>query len=232
MAYKASFKKALLIFTLTLIGMGWVPNFASASVNITRDEYVFIANQHRQRVAYAMLLAYSHSKESFPDLDERLIVKYSALHDLPKIMTLEQLRVWGYQGDQDIASILAQFYGRSKNELSLREQRLLGATMTQLNLIEDKIKRFFFSHLSFFGQSRIRVLEQLSLLETYVDVTDSGLMRREELGITDPRPYNGLRYLISLGVLDMEYAWILLFTENLIVKSFPNHCTTLLERPR
>lgn len=161
------------------------PTVASHSP-ITRAQYVNKAYQHINRVQYEMFVAYKEFPEYFSSLTPRLVEMYGALHDLPKVLSLEELRPWGYTLRYDIATYLAYFYGKNIEDMPPAEEELFREVRRQLNEIEAKIKtQLFYGILKsinpHYQVSHIK--EQIEKLEMWADITDTRLYRREEINI-------------------------------------------------
>ena len=153
--------------------------------------------EHRNRVDHEMLIAYRQFKSDFTNLDESLITEYAkTYHDLPKIMTLQNLESWGYPFNEDIATRLALFWGRKKQDLNENDRAFFEQTVIELNRIESAIKEdLFFMRLKKFYANSAAIKEELQNLEHWIDVFDTATFRRDEINIPNSQLNDAATYL-------------------------------------
>lgn len=154
-----------------------------ARAETSPQDYKERTEQHILRVTILGVAAVERFPRAFPEISSNLVYQYlSGFHDAPKLWPLEELRVYGYPFKKPVSSRLAQFYGvnRVLNNLPPWERLLLDQTIAELNRIEARHKQEFFDHHSLSREGQ----EQLEFLERAADLTDSGIARWSELGMS------------------------------------------------
>lgn len=182
----------LIIAVYTLVGGRQI------LAEVTGDSLRMSVINHKIRLKRGMVATMSRASmyliraEYFPDLNVDIVSRFSALHDMPKLMTVAQLKKFDYPYDESIGDILAKEHGANWDLLSGAELQQRAAARVELNRIEGLMKKAFYVQEGLSQQQ----IEQLEHLEHIWDLTDTGLFRREEVGAND-LPYDGARYLIS-----------------------------------
>ncbi len=149
----------------------------------TLEEFRRETRLHRMRVIEYSLLALEQFSNHFPQLSQLessqrmfLVESYLFLHDLPKMMTVEQLRPFGYDRERNILQDLHAYYGTNQRP----------EIVEVLNKIENVIKarvmdkKFAEMPLSIQKQ-RGSIMAELELLEKAADVADTKNYRDIEL---------------------------------------------------
>ncbi|MDB2425992.1 hypothetical protein N9W41_00440 [bacterium] len=143
----------------------------------TLEEYKADVILHRNRVKLLMVIVAQKT-----GLNVELVKKYSLLHDLPKIMSLEDLREYGYTHEKTILERLYEFHGRRKESLNPKERKIFDQTLEDMEFVEQFIKAEFFSGKLYFRiVSHLEIVE-LKAKEHLADTLDSSLSREKELG--------------------------------------------------
>lgn len=166
----------------------------AAQAGIDAGEFVQKMNDHRARVAQSGMILLKSFPYFFNNLPADLVVEYLALHDRPKIESLAELRLRGYEGSISLAARLARFYNTNLNQLSPGIADILRADIAELNRLEELEKSEFFNR----NKISQRQIQLLQWLEEIADYTDVGLHRREELSLKTER-YDGMRFLLKHG---------------------------------
>lgn len=148
-----------------------------------------MTSKHIQRVGSYMVYLYEMNKEAFSSLNVTLIASYAQLHDRPKLMTVKELKSYGYRGRTDIADVFSQFYGRRFAALNFNDRELSKFTHIELLRIEKILKDKFLKNYY------IDQVNELKLIEEIADITDVGIHRREEFAISQGVEYDGAEYL-------------------------------------
>ena len=162
---------------MVILIFGFLVSICNAQV----DPTVFAeeAIQHRDRILDAAKWMTNSKK----------FVEYlKSFHDVPKFMTLDELKKWGYTNSQTIAERLSKFHGKSLGQLAeiaerkgtpeaFAEMKELAAAIKDLNLVESKMKQFALSSLTKAEANQFRFWEEV------VDIVDVYMMRFKELGI-------------------------------------------------
>lgn len=146
--------------------------------------------EHRNHMSLLAPAGYEAFPDVFPSINLEHIRYYIRYHDLPKVLRLSTLRKWGYAHSRTILSRLSDFRGIHRKNMNGVQKTMLEEVIRDLNEIENRMKE---EALRLYGFSEEQV-RQLKRLEHWIDVTDVGMRRREELGIRGPR-YDGARYL-------------------------------------
>lgn len=172
---------------------------SSRALSISTEEFRDEIREHRARVlliAQEMLKRYP---ETFPALVKLghgpasvLLAKYMVLHDLPKLMTREQLLNFGLDRGDSFFDELREHYGSCQAPPCTKD----------LNTVEEELKSRLLgkSHMSFPMVDRDLIWTELELIERASDVLDTKLHRSRELGF---RPEDGaaFRFLDAVGEL-------------------------------
>jgi hypothetical protein len=146
-------------------------------------EFRFRTQNHIDRLVVLGEALQEQFPEDFGHLKPEIVKEYlSKYHDAPKIMSLMELRNHGYRGARSVSEVLASFFGvnRRLNTLTSSDREILNATIDELNSIEGRLKRTFFQ-ANRLSPAEIR---SLMLLERVVDLTDTGIARWMELGVS------------------------------------------------
>ena len=162
---------------IVAIVFGSIFSQASVSAEQFRQE----TNEHRARVCHGMHLAYAEFPKEFSHLDLKSIQIWCWHHDLPKVMSLQELKQYAYLGPEDIATVLGRFHGVRFANLSDEERSYAKATVGQLNKLEGLIKMDAITRLrAYVGEDKFRsTLVQLTQLEHWVDILDVGINRED-----------------------------------------------------
>ncbi|MEQ1664345.1 MAG: hypothetical protein ABL927_03100 [Bdellovibrionales bacterium] len=190
-----------LFFVNSNIAYALPDTFDKLSSNISHKVHIFkhdkvenfkiLTRQHKSRVEMGMVLIFRHFKSEFFNeaqyLSVDMVREYAELHDLPKLMTLSQLKKWGYLLDEDIATIFSQAEGMKESEMGPVLRQKFQIAKSECNRIEALIKEevFFKKYRATFFDAPIFqvILKILFDIERSVDWTDTKFNRREELNI-------------------------------------------------
>ncbi len=183
---------SLMIFaTLATIGFG------SRSFGVTSSQFRMASRRHIRDMQRELPETYLMARGRFPDLTLELVEEYATYHDIPKVMTLSELRKYGYQGKEDIATILARYHGVNMDALGEAGASGIHAR-SELNRIETLVKNaFFYGHLRVvMHKDKVeRIRKQMDELERIVDWTITCLFRRDELKVEETGEYIGACHL-------------------------------------
>lgn len=126
-------------------------------------------------------------------------------HDGVKLKPLGELARYGYPYDTDVLTGLHNQYGVNEKDMSIHVRSMFQTFRDHFNRIEEEIK------IQFFTSRRIALdsvlVSEIRLLEKIVDLTDTGIFRRREMGIENNQTYDGAHYLAKIG---FERKWIIL----------------------
>lgn len=173
--------------------------------------------EHRMRVLDYSTLALEQFQHLFPTLMSlpkkdrvHLVEAYFVLHDIPKMMTKEQLEKFGYHNDINILQRLHRVYG-----VSVRPD-----VVDELNHIEKVMKALImdkkFSEMPPWIQAlKVPIIEELQKLEWPIDVADTKNFRSQELGFKK-EPRAAWKFLMSRG--EYEAAEIASWVEETQIK--------------
>lgn len=187
--------KALILIISSTIGIQAVAELPTTKV--FRKEI----REHRVRVTDFGLLLIEKFPENFPILHSlhpairRMLAKdYFSLHDLPKVMSRQQLEKFGYEHRDTVLKRLHDVYGEDKrpdavDDLNKTENELKSYVMGKRIAEEysEAVQRLW--HL---------ILPELQLAELSADVGDTKNFRGRELGFKWERG-SALKFLMSKG---------------------------------
>jgi len=88
---------------------------------------------HRKRVAELSVLLPDQIFQNVGVENQRQFYEYLLIHDLPKVLSIEQLRVLGYDDPRPIYERLADYYRQRLGDLSDVDQRKLKEVIRSLN---------------------------------------------------------------------------------------------------
>lgn len=202
-----TYQSRILAFVITLVGLAAM----DVRGEIRAADYRTTAQNHRLRIVAGARYVFSEFRARFSELNLDLIESYLSLHDLPKLMTKDQLinqvskqelNQYSFLQSEDIASVLGDYYG-----LNERQIRALGEGHYErfhqarelLNKIEDRMKeRFFMTRLrGLSGRQFMATRKQLRELEEYVDFTDTKVFRRDEVADEGKTSEESLREFVG-----------------------------------
>ena len=143
----------------------------------TQHQFLMEMHSHRSLVRIVGLFIMNKRPELFSKIDESLAAQYLELHDLPKVMPLEQLQLFGGAQSATIGQRLLAFYGKRRENMTSEEFKTLMATTSDLNRIEDMIKNSFFEKHSVRSHQK----GELLFLEELADFAVTELSRQTEL---------------------------------------------------
>ena len=148
--------------------------------NPTLDEYIADIILHRSRVKYLLIRFAVDQGWGFKTVE--LYEKYALLHDLPKIMELEDLREYGYTHELTIAERLLEFHGIRKEDMPKEQRERYNFVSKDLDMVENGLKKLFFNGELFFRELTKFEINELKSVEFLMDVIDTYLSRMRELG--------------------------------------------------
>ena len=140
---------------------------------------------HIKRVQKLAVILYQEGLLDSQIVSRADVEEYMSYHDAPKLMSLDQLKLYGYTHHQTLLERLSKHYGIGESE-QLRE------ISEELNRIEDILKDQYFSHLSSAQREVLREIERVA------DVTDTARHRSRELNFK-AEEFGGAKYLESSG---------------------------------
>ncbi len=180
------------ILIAILLFSNLISNLAFARV--TTQKFIELMKLHRARVHFLGTQIFNSSYYQI-DLPYSLVIEYLSLHDLPKILSLEELRKWDpeYTHSQSIATRLAPYFGEIPESLSSTDASKLDKAVKDLNDSEDRIKASFFLRHPELTFGRIQFLKHL---ERVSDVYDTYKYRRGELQLRYKSP---IEYFLDNG---------------------------------
>jgi len=151
----------------------------------TLERLALETRAHIRRVQELALVIYQERYADSGIISMRDVSMYMKLHDSPKLMSLTELKSWGYSGQRTILERLAKHYGMGDSQelLEIREE---------LNALEEEIKT---TRLSRFSKEQ---LDLLQVIERIADVTDTAKHRSAELNF-EPKVLGGAKYLSDSG---------------------------------
>jgi hypothetical protein len=159
--------------------------FINAALAQVNDEAI---GSHRVRVQIGAEALYRQYPHEFSAITVNDIIDYTKFHDLPKLMTTEQLQPFGYTHEKSIKERLLEFEGRHKDEMSVADRARLQEVIDDMNKVENQIKDEYLKGRRY---SAIQ-MEQLKRSETISDIVDTGKFRAKEFGA---KLINGVEYL-------------------------------------
>lgn len=154
------------------------------------ERFIREMHVHRARMRQYATYLYGRFPTHFAPVTLELLLEYLELHDLPKVE--KGLKPGeNAQSAVPVAERLARYYGRNRSSLSEQEKRDLDETVESLNSTEKSIKEKFIRKHNLSKEQ----VAKLEWLERILDVTDTGMHRKEEMGLTDA-PYDGRDFLL------------------------------------
>lgn len=171
---------------------------------ITIEQFKAEIILHRKRVQFL----FQHVARS-RGFNLEAIRLYSQLHDLPKIMNLEQLRAYGYTNERTILERLYEFYGLRDVTLSIDDQIKLEILIEDIDIIEKIRKNELFEENKLFEDFTKLEFSQLKDTEHVIDVVDTGLARPDEVGkdayLASDRFFKEGKYHMAVLALALEF---------------------------
>ena len=172
----------------------------TGDLNMNSRVYRLEMEMHRKRVlslatvVYELIPGSKSTTEKTPEI--LLLEQYLELHDAPKIQGIAELAVHGYENSATIAERLTNFYGENQESLDEERGEDLQTLIQELNEMEMRLKESFFKEHDIGHEMRERFVRA----EMIADITDTGIARQIEMGLTQ-RPYNGYSFLLKRGDL-------------------------------
>jgi hypothetical protein len=164
----------------------------------TRPEFRQEIMEHRTRVKFFLkkIIKYHPDKfASLMSLPEEIgadfLNSYIETHDIPKILSLQELQDWGYTGDRSFFEKLYDNYGKDNG----KRPRYIDS----LNDVEDLIKKSRMERFEHQLGAKLftACMEELHWGENIADFTDAKVKRGPELGFI-PKPFEAEFFMVKL----------------------------------
>lgn len=152
-----------------------------AQAQTSPRHFLETTEEHIERVVVLGRTLKAEFPNLFGGLSFRQVQEYlTHYHDAPKVYSVFQLSRYDYAFTEPLYVRLARYYGISRlvNDLSAEAQDEFDATIDELNRVEAEVKKKFFEKHQLSESQKNALL----LLERAVDLSDTGIMRWQELG--------------------------------------------------
>jgi hypothetical protein len=182
--------RELFISALISILLWHAPSSAKDSPKL--EKHRIETRLHRQRLPIVAINFVKDHPDEFPYSFENLdfVKKYfEVVHDYKKDEILVQL---------------VEFYGEAEEEMTTDRLKNFEALRHFFNSAEVRRGDMFFNEYGFESTHPFRA--ELKILETILDVTDTGIYRLPEFGVRVHEPFDGARYLKNK--LKMDDRWV------------------------
>lgn len=156
--------------------------------------------EHRERLPNVAVNFVQIFSDRFPNAFRHIHVLHEymgELHDIVKVMSVDELRDYQYQHDQDVLTRLAFYSGVPLAKMPEAMRAEFEAFKAEFNAIEEGKKSEFFMFRGFAMDDPL--IQEIKMVEVIVDLTDTGIFRRKEMGIKSDMPYNGADFLLKQG---------------------------------